>query len=275
MFATLAMVALSAILFPAVYIYNHVIMPEPAKLAGTGPSLPGSAAFQGAPGEAWTDQLLASAPPAGLTGPNSTYVRPHAPARAQHRPLAGRQVDSEPSAILTASTPDPATTAATPPVAPTNAAPNPHVPAEPAQPVSSDPASVDSGPALFANTAGAPPNPVAPPSRGQPIQPAVAEPNGIPSTRPATAARAQSPKKVTTKADLAQAYSLLNASRFADAAALAQRLTQQAPDQAEAWLVLGAAQDALGKRALAQEAYRHCSEQAGPHAANCSLLLED
>jgi DNA-binding response OmpR family regulator len=61
-----------------------------------------------------------------------------------------------------------------------------------------------------------------------------------------------------------------NAQRAAD---LAARATRHDPTNAEAWLTLGAAYQALGKTTMARDSYRRCTRKAsGPRVAECRAL---
>jgi cytochrome c-type biogenesis protein CcmH/NrfG len=55
---------------------------------------------------------------------------------------------------------------------------------------------------------------------------------------------------------------------------LAERAVAQEPGNAEAWLTLGAAQQALGKGAAARASYKTCTQRAGSHprASECRAL---
>ena len=72
------------------------------------------------------------------------------------------------------------------------------------------------------------------------------------------------------------AFLLLNRGRGDDmtnARDYALRATQADPTDALAWLVLGAARDALRDRAGAREAYAQCVAQGqGPHVRECRAM---
>ena len=55
---------------------------------------------------------------------------------------------------------------------------------------------------------------------------------------------------------------------------LAWEATRKDPSNADAWLTLAAAYDAIGNRAAAINAYKSCVQQAGthPHAVRCRAL---
>jgi DNA-binding response OmpR family regulator len=64
-----------------------------------------------------------------------------------------------------------------------------------------------------------------------------------------------------------------NASGAKAAAALAWRATRSDPSNAEAWLTLGGAYQALGRKGDAAAAYRECAKKAaGPRVAECRAL---
>ena len=65
--ATVAMVVVSLVCFPAFIAYHQYVMPAPAPLEGGAPSLPGDAAFQGVSAPTQADQIMAASRPSGLT----------------------------------------------------------------------------------------------------------------------------------------------------------------------------------------------------------------
>jgi hypothetical protein len=70
------------------------------------------------------------------------------------------------------------------------------------------------------------------------------------------------------------AFAYLNAGKNADAALNASRATQTDETNSEAWIVLGAAQDLLGKRQAAQAAYRNCASKGrGQYVTECRRML--
>jgi Flp pilus assembly protein TadD len=57
---------------------------------------------------------------------------------------------------------------------------------------------------------------------------------------------------------------------------MARRATQQDPANAEAWLTLGAAYDAVGNRAQAHLAYKNCVDSGrGARVGECKALLTE
>jgi predicted Zn-dependent protease len=70
------------------------------------------------------------------------------------------------------------------------------------------------------------------------------------------------------------AFVYLNQSKSTDAAAYATRATQADETNSEAWIVLGAAQDLMGKRQAAQAAYRKCASKGrGQYVTECRRML--
>lgn len=86
------------------------------------------------------------------------------------------------------------------------------------------------------------------------------------------AAAARLPKNSTVLSRLAFGY--LNGARNSDALAYAARAIELDPSNSEGWIVLGAAQDALGDRKAAREAYRKCAELGrGTYVAECKRMV--
>ena len=76
-----------------------------------------------------------------------------------------------------------------------------------------------------------------------------------------------------SKDHIKQAFALFNAGKFAAAEREAVKATRSHPTRADAWLVLGAARDALGDHSGAISAYRTCGVRArGPAARDCHRL---
>jgi hypothetical protein len=70
------------------------------------------------------------------------------------------------------------------------------------------------------------------------------------------------------------AFMHLNRGRNAEAVTFAARATQADASNSEAWIVLGAARDALGDRKAAKEAYRNCADQGrGAYVTECKRML--
>lgn len=103
-----------------------------------------------------------------------------------------------------------------------------------------------------------------------------------PPVRPAKPREPREPAAATTTAPASTAGASLtesaqNALEKNDknaAAEMAYRATRQNPGNAEAWLTLGAAYEAIGKRGLAIGAYRSCAKQAASHprVSECKAL---
>jgi len=94
----------------------------------------------------------------------------------------------------------------------------------------------------------------------------------------ATAARprgdAQAPEAPAPTTELGKAQRFLELRQPGKAAAAAHRITVHDPSNAEAWLTLAAAYDALGQPKDAKDAYRSCVAKAsGSGAAECKALL--
>jgi Flp pilus assembly protein TadD len=67
---------------------------------------------------------------------------------------------------------------------------------------------------------------------------------------------------------------MLERGQTARAIDMAKRATAASPGDAEAWLTLGAAYDAQGKRAQARAAYQSCVDRGqGSRVAECRALL--
>jgi tetratricopeptide (TPR) repeat protein len=113
-----------------------------------------------------------------------------------------------------------------------------------------------------------PPAPSAPPPATSSPPPPSAEASPTPAEAPLASA-APSAKDL-----VAEAQTLLNRQSFGHAADVARRATQADPTNAEAWLMLGGAYEALGSKEKARSAYRKCAEQAkGSGARECRALL--
>ena len=70
------------------------------------------------------------------------------------------------------------------------------------------------------------------------------------------------------------AFVHLNKGANAEAVAHASRATQADETNSEAWIVLGAAQFALGKPEDAQQAYRSCADKGrGQYVTECRRML--
>lgn len=84
------------------------------------------------------------------------------------------------------------------------------------------------------------------------------------------------PNAVVSAASLAgQAQAALEKGQTGQAIALATRATSKDPKNAEAWLILGAAQDAAGNHARAKAAYTQCTKVAeGGRVSECKALVE-
>jgi tetratricopeptide (TPR) repeat protein len=121
-----------------------------------------------------------------------------------------------------------------------------------------------SEPVASAATAAPPPAPTVAPPPAPPDPPAAA----APATAPAPVAQvdtAAAPPPVSDKTaaqELKDAQSLLDRGKIKDAAAAAQRSIALDPTDANAWLVLGAADQMLGKGKDAHDAFTECTKQA-------------
>ncbi|MCC7535796.1 MAG: DUF4388 domain-containing protein, partial [Deltaproteobacteria bacterium] len=194
------------------------------------PTEPSAAATPTAPTE---PAPAAPGDPAAATTPApSAPAEP--PATATATPTEPAAAPTEPAAAATATAP-----ATTPPAAPTAAAP----PAAPAAATA----------AAATPAAGAP----------QTYETALAEGDGHARrgrSREAIAAyeRAITINPAGDAALSALAFIHLNRGRNREAAQLAERAVQANQQNAQGWIVLGAARDALGNRSGAREAYRSC-----------------
>jgi tetratricopeptide (TPR) repeat protein len=89
-----------------------------------------------------------------------------------------------------------------------------------------------------------------------------------------SAEAASAPAAPSAKDLITQAQTLLNRQSFGHAAEVARRATQADPTNAEGWLMLGGAYEALGSKEKARSAYRKCADQAkGSGARECRALL--
>lgn len=106
----------------------------------------------------------------------------------------------------------------------------------------------------------------APPSSAEAPLPAV-PPTAPPQPPDAPPAEPRPPES------LAAAQRALERGDAAHALDVARRITQRDASNAEAWLTMGAAYEALGSRDRATRTYRRCAEQAqGPRVAECRAL---
>jgi Flp pilus assembly protein TadD len=70
------------------------------------------------------------------------------------------------------------------------------------------------------------------------------------------------------------AFGYLNRDRNRDALVYASRAIELDPSNSEGWIVLGAAQDQLGDRKAARDAYRRCVEVGrGGYVAECRRMV--
>jgi Flp pilus assembly protein TadD len=70
------------------------------------------------------------------------------------------------------------------------------------------------------------------------------------------------------------AFVYLNQGKNALAESYAQHSADADPTNSEAWIVLGAAQDQLGKKQAAQQAYRNCATKGqGQYVTECKRML--
>jgi predicted Zn-dependent protease len=70
------------------------------------------------------------------------------------------------------------------------------------------------------------------------------------------------------------AFLYLNQGKNALAETAAKRATDADDTNSEAWIVLGAAQDGLGKKQAAEQSYRHCAQKGqGQYVTECKRML--
>jgi Flp pilus assembly protein TadD len=84
------------------------------------------------------------------------------------------------------------------------------------------------------------------------------------------------PAPVSAAQLIKQAQLALDSGKTQAAIQLATRASQQSPDNAEAWLTLGAAYDAAGNAAAAKNAYKSCLARAAAHplVGECKALAQ-
>jgi Flp pilus assembly protein TadD len=107
----------------------------------------------------------------------------------------------------------------------------------------------------------------APPTNDTPPTP----PDTSTATPPAT-----DPNSAASSVALAgQAQAALEKGQTSLAISLARKATDRDPKNAEAWLILGAAQDSAGSHGQARAAYSSCVKRAeGVRVAECRALIE-
>ena len=98
--------------------------------------------------------------------------------------------------------------------------------------------------------------------------------SSVPAAAASTAAAAAGAAGAAPQGTLTQqAQRMLERSNAAGAADLARKAVNGDPTNAEAWLTLGAAYDAMGNRALARTAYKSCVDHGqGPRVSECRAL---
>jgi hypothetical protein len=137
------------------------------------------------------------------------------------------------------------------------------------------PAAVVAAPAVTAAAAAPVPEPVASAAPAASAAAAVPTPEPTASAAPAEQASAAPavPTK-TAKEEKADAERFLEKNRLGDAINSALRATSLDPEDADAWLLLGAAYQAAGKQADARLAYSECSKEAKRgEVRECRLML--
>lgn len=129
-----------------------------------------------------------------------------------------------------------------------------------------------------------PPTAVATTAPAAPPAQVATEPSAEATSAPRVAdkptARVSNPHRATARpaatpssSASAEAMRELNAGHASQARQLAARATAQNPQDANAWIVLGAASDALGDHAAAVAAYKACvARAAGPRVSTCKAL---
>jgi hypothetical protein len=131
---------------------------------------------------------------------------------------------------------------------------------------------------LAARVAAAPPAAIAsPPVASPPVAPPAEAPPPVVTagtTAPSAAAPAASAPSGTAVEDRELARHLLEHGRTRDAIAAAERATASDPTDAESWLILGSANQELGRSAAARAAFRSCLKSAkrGP-LRECRAML--
>jgi DNA-binding response OmpR family regulator len=176
------------------------------------------------------------------------------------------------------STPVATSTATTPTAAPTPTSSAPSLPTFAATDTTAAPA----------ETASVAPSASAAPTNSTPVAiaphtPAVHTPapptNDTPPTPPDTSTTtppATDPNSAASSVALAgQAQAALEKGQTSLAISLARKATDRDPKNAEAWLILGAAQDSAGSHGQARAAYASCVKRAeGVRVAECRALIE-
>ncbi|HEX7663702.1 MAG TPA: tetratricopeptide repeat protein, partial [Polyangiaceae bacterium] len=104
-------------------------------------------------------------------------------------------------------------------------------------------------------------------------------PNPTATTQPTATNSGQNTPELNAGASsaqlAAQAQAALEKGQTQNAIGLATKATDRDPKNAEAWLILGAAQDTAGNHARAKAAYTQCAKRAeGVRVSECRALLE-
>lgn len=253
MYATLAILAVSAILLSGYVAYARLIMPVPVEL-GRGSGMPPHLAI-GAP---------TSAPSA-----SATVLPPPTPNRATIVPAAVNPAFAPPGSAPSPVAAVPAAVNAAP-VVPA-AAPPPNTEVAPAGDVLVEAPT----PAAAAQTEPVPrsaPAPSDPALTGMLASASALYEHG--QRKQALAAYEQVLERNPNASEALSkiAYIQLDAAHNRRAREFALRAVEADPQSSEGWIVLGAAREALGDRSGARVAYRTCAALSGPYATECRRL---
>lgn len=98
----------------------------------------------------------------------------------------------------------------------------------------------------------------------------------VPTTTVPPVLTDQPPPSMPTAVLVKQAQKALDSGQAGNAIRLAAQATAQSPDNAEAWLTLGAAYDMAGNGGAAKQAYRSCVAKAGGHplVGECKAFVQ-
>jgi DNA-binding response OmpR family regulator len=234
---TLAIAGAGLFLIGAFLLYNKVIMPTPEELGRHGSvALP-------------TPDMLRTPPPEDRA---TQPVAPEQPAPTQE---TAEPVDSTPVAPSAEPTVPSAEAPEGPPPQAISATPSP---------------GLTPAPGVLAPSA-----PAASPPAGDSYAAALSDARKLGFRRSAEqrylAAIALDPNGVEALSGLAMLY--LNQGKNEPARVRAQQAVALDPKSAEGWIVLGAAQSALGRTKEARDAYARCAAIPGRYAAECRRLL--
>lgn len=287
MYATLGLLAISVLWFVGYMGYTRLVMPVPVEL-GHGSGLPSTLALQVAPPTPTTNPAAVVAPPLATTPPavaaaaNPIALAAVAPANNVQDPAQPQPAVAPVQAAAAALGPAPAPAATGP--APSAAQPTVAQPAA-AAPVATNvvPGASLSPLVVKAGDAPLPPSAVTAeaPGTSSPLDPALA---GMLASAGSLYERGQRKQALAAYEQVLErdpnvaqalskiAYIHLDTAHNRRAAEFAQRAIAADPQSSEAWIVLGAAREALGDRPGARTAYRTCASLSGPYAAECRRL---